>query len=110
MTDDGPTTREEWLENNKAVMEAEQATEDEIFYNSIETRLKLAPELRTEADERLGDAYVNSLAQHEARLDSATWAPLSVRHLMDHEGVTMDEASAIVAMTAMEYGNPNDNI
>lgn len=101
--DDGPQTREEWIENNKAVMEAEHATPAEVFFNQIETRLALDPGLRNRADERLGAAYIACLAQYEAQGEEKVWAPLTVRHLIVHEGVTREEAEVIVEMARQEY-------
>jgi hypothetical protein len=108
MNDDGPSTRKEWLENNKSIMEQEQATEDEIFFNQIETRLAnhmnwVDEGEEKDADERLGNAYINSLAQYEAEGEDATWCPLSVEHLVEHEGVTPREAGVIVIIAAREY-------
>lgn len=107
MTDNGPQTREEWLENNRLIMEQEGETEKAIFYNQIETRLGLAIELREPADERLGDAYVACLARYEAQpdfeFDNEPWAPYKAATLIDIFGITPEEAEVIVAMAKEEY-------
>lgn len=73
----------------------------------VARRLGLRPEDRTEADERLGTAYVACLAQYEAQadieFDGEAWAPLSIDHLIVHEGITREEAEVIVQMADEEY-------
>lgn len=77
------------------------------FRNQIEMRLRLEPEVRNEADERLGTAYVASLAQYEAEddfiFDNEPWAPLTPAQLIDSFGITPEEAEVIVKMAAEEY-------
>lgn len=77
------------------------------FRNQIETRLRLAPEVRNEADERLGTAYVACLAQYEAeddfKFDNEPWSPLTAVQLINSFGITPEEAEVIVKMAAQEY-------
>lgn len=110
MNDDGPQTREEWIENNKAVAAGEGDTD--MFTVEIETRLGLDQALRTEADEALGDAYVACLATYEGQQDqeyyhsrgeAPPWAPLTAANLVSEYGITPEEANEVVKMAAQEY-------
>ena len=87
--------------------EGEGLSEDEVFYNQIETRLRFDEDIRDEADERLGSAYVACLAQYEYQPDAAalgeSWSPLTVEHLVEHEKITREEAEVIVKMANEEY-------
>lgn len=100
-------TRQEWLTNNANIVLGEGGDDDEVFFNQIETRLRFVPEIQNEADERLADAYINSLARYEAEGESATWSPRSVESLVAREGVTAREAGVIVIIAAREYGKVN---
>ncbi len=112
--DDGPKTRKDWLINNIAVAIGEGCLDEstgggknDLWKVTIETRLGLDEALRTEADERLGNAYIACLNQYEAEPDaralSRPWAPLSADELIDFFKITRDEAETIVMMVAKEY-------
>lgn len=106
MNDDGPQTREEWLENNKSIMEQEHEPPEAIFRNQIETRLAFQPDIRNEDDEELGNAYVSCLSRHESKADylaPSQWRALTAQDLLRDYNITKEEAGVIVQMANEEY-------
>jgi hypothetical protein len=124
-------SREWWLANNRSIMEQEQESEEEIFKNQISTRLTQpwcygddgngvipTDEFHDERihpdDDRLGDAYIACLANHEGRGDheyyhrrgeAPAWAPLTPEELVKEYGVTIEEARVVAKMADEEYSN-----
>ena len=106
-TNEGPQTREDWLENNRQIMEQEHETPDAVFYNQIQTRLAFDENIRNEADENLGSAYVSCLANYEDQADEdPDWALVTADQLITEFGVTPEEATVVVQMAREEY-EPN---
>lgn len=101
-------TRNELLENNAQIVLQEGGTQGEVYLNSIETRLALPLELRTEEDEHLGDAYVAVLADNESEVepDFNPFLRFDVDDLVINFGVTRIEAAVVYFMANLEYVTP----
>lgn len=109
-----PQTRQEWLDNNRSIMEQEHESAEAIFRNQIETRLREPwvsdpwnEEQHDETDVKLGNAYTACLAQYEYQPDAEAlgepWAPLTADDLVTVWFVTKEEAEVLVQMTKEEY-------